>query len=535
MADHAPYEQYIDIDALHQLWPDEPDDLILACGLQAIELLFSLLCDVVEDCRSPLLLGRRAERIVDLIAMCMREVAVPYAALAHQPTTTGNPVTAKRTNAGVTVCLPEKLRLRLRLAHDEHFAPLPFDIGLAEHVSTDRGAIRPQVDYASLAQVEALRAIRRTNPFGPEDVLFATVHQIVECWLRITHRHVEAAEQQCRAGDWLASARSVTWAADALTVATGCARLLDVMVLRDYHPLRVRLRDGSGAQSRAAQRLPHAGKRLFQAFADTLDQHGLSVLEVLMSPEANAETHRLQADMQDFGRRCQAFLFEHYLLANSVLGVNNIGSLGYPMHQLAKRAAHPFWPTMDQAKHNYVILTNLEHAEHSGAIIHENELRFAGGELPMPTQLPCSPDHMVTVARQYFTCLQDRDSDGWVALFERDAVLLDSEHSRPFVGHTRLRLFIDQMLNTFSSLEMVALSETVDEKRLIVDWTLRGTSLGVDIEFAGRERFSFGPTGKLSVVAVEWNPAEVAKTLRNQLLVPDAREQVVAHDLAVSA
>jgi len=298
-------------------------------------------------------------------------------------------------------------------------------------------------------------------------------------------------------------------------------------VLQDYHPLRVRLRDGSGAQSRAAQRLPHTVRTMYQAFQHQLDEHGLSVLNVLLTPDVHLEAHRLQAGLQDFGRRCQTFLFEHYLLALSVLGVNNIGSLGYPMHLLAKRAAHPFWPALDQAKHDYVIITNLEHTEHSGSIILENELRFLGHPLPVPRQGTCAPDAMIAAAQTYFSCLEERDADGWVALFEPEGVLRDSAHSRPYIGHTRLRLFLEQMLNTFSSLSLRGLTMTVTGNELQVAWTLCGTSLGVEVTFSGREHFRFSEAGKFTEVLVDWDATQVSRALR-QALAPDPAEDLPA-------
>lgn len=527
MAEHAPYEQYIELEALVRLWPEEADDTVLACGLQSIELLFSLLRDAVDDFRPPSLTGKRAERMVDLIAACLRETAAPYVAGAHRPTIANELPESLTTNAEVVACLPDNLRTRLQFAHDEHFSPLPFVTGLEHYLSPPavHNTTQPAIDYSNLVRVAELRAIRRRNPHGPEDVLFATVHQTVECWLRIIHHHMATAELQCRAGDWSGSARSVAWAARAMTVATDCARLLDLMVLHDYHPLRVRLRDGSGAQSRAAQRLPNIGRTMYQAFQQQLDERGLSVLNVLLTPDVHLQAHQLQAELQDFGRRCQTFLFEHYLLACSVLGVNNLGSLGYPMHQLAKRAAHPFWPALDQAKHDYVIITNLEHAEHSGSIILANELRFLGRPLPVPRQEPCSPDTMMVAAQAYFSCLEKRDADGWVALFEPDGVLRDSERSRPYIGHPRLRLFIEQMLNTFSTLSLQGLSATVAGNELHVAWTLRGVSLGVEVTFSGREQFQFSAAGKLTDVLVDWDATQVSRTLREALAPAPAVDQ----------
>jgi len=133
--------------------------------------------------------------------------------------------------------------------------------------------------------------------------------------------------------------------------------------------------------------------------------------------------------------------------------------------------------------------TSLEHTEYSGSIILENEPRFLGRPLPVPRQGTCAPDAMI--------------------------------------GHTRLRLFLEQTLNTFSSLSLRGLSVTVTGNELQVAWTLCGTSLGVEVTFSGREHFRFSEAGKFTEVLVGWDATWVSHALR-QALAPDPAEDLPA-------
>ncbi|WP_237529678.1 hypothetical protein, partial [Streptomyces sp. SID5770] len=68
-------------------------------------------------------------------------------------------------------------------------------------------------------------------------------------------------------------------------MAIQAGQLLDLMNLADYHPLRVRLRDGSGAQSTAAQQIRSCGRRAYAPLAEFLRRQKKTLIDVLESPQ----------------------------------------------------------------------------------------------------------------------------------------------------------------------------------------------------------------------------------------------------------
>src|SRR5207244_3293501 len=142
---------------------------------------------------------------------------------------------------------------------------------------------------------------------------------------------------------------------DVLPLAIQAGQLLDQMVLADYHPLRVRLRDGSGAQSPAARQLGPAIRAAAAALWTALDWGSLGVLAVLQSPHEHLDPYRYLTRLKAAGKLLQSFLFHHYTLVLGVLGTHSLGSLGYEMRELAERAVQPVFQEINEAHHDYVM------------------------------------------------------------------------------------------------------------------------------------------------------------------------------------
>jgi SnoaL-like domain len=416
----------------------------------------------------------------------------------------------------VAKMMPRHHRVRLDNAFVEAFGTLGYRIGI-EHVFTGkRHRPVPCLDYAALAAPDRMIELQSRSLNGPEDRLFATVHQIAECWLNIVHLLVELALESGKQGDWQRAAIQTRRASSAVALATQVCRLLDAMVLSDYHCLRVQLRDGSGAQSMKARALSTAGRGLYDVLNRAIIAEGTTLMGVLDEPGKYLHLHDQQAALQDFGRRCQAFLFEHYLLALSILGADNLGSLGFPVFMLAKRAAQPFLPEVNQVKHDYTIITNFRYARRAGAIILKNELRSNPGayaDLPELKSGICPPDVIRRVSHDYFTCIENHDAEGWMSLFHPEAWLLDAPESRPFKGTDRLRIFVDSMFDRLADMHVTSLDISVGKNSSEIDWSFTAVALGIPVSFSGRESLSFTYDGRIAQAIIHWNQAELSEQI----------------------
>jgi hypothetical protein len=515
-----PYELYIRLAYLEASWPeagDWPHGVVVACGFQSVELLMILARDAIADDRQTARSNGLLERIVEVMASTFLEMGKALTgSMLPKFARTDQAHRYSSSMEAVVKMMPSRHQLRLDDAFVEAFGTLGYRIGI-EHVFTgERHRSVPCLDYAAFAAPDRMIELQSRPLNGPEDRLFATVHQIAECWLNVVHLQLKLALELGQQGNWRRAAIHTRRASSAVALVTQVCRLLDTMVLSDYHCLRVQLRDGSGAQSLKARALSAAGRGLYDVLDRAMTAEGTTLMGVLDEPDKYLDFHDQQAALQDFGRRCQAFLFEHYLLALSILGADNLGSLGFPVFMLAKRAAQPFFPEVNQVKHDYTIITNFRYARRAGAIILENELRSNPGayaDLPELQSASCPADVIRRVSQEYFTFIENHDAAGWMSLFHPEAWLLDGPEARPFKGTDRLRVFVDSMFDRLIDMRVTSLDISVGRNSAEIDWSFAAVALGIPVSFSGRESLSFACDGRILQAVIHWNQAELSEQI----------------------
>lgn len=512
-------------------------EVVAACGFQAAELALRLTADALDDRRPAAFAGERTCRYlahlvdgVETVCRLLQKLPAPPAARRRVPSArravppSPGFAVLRRLNPAELDAISGRLILAT--------AGLGFEVGIEQQVHEARRAgglpdlaigartgepsdRRPIMDYHAVVSPALVYGLRESSPCGPEDHLFATAHQITECWLNVVHCYIAEARLLAEGRRWLAAADAMANACDVLPLAIAAGQLLDQLVLADYHPLRVRLRDGSGAQSVAARRLGPAVRAAAGVLWAELDFDNVSVLDLLRGPDEDLERYRYLTMLKRVSKQVQSFLFQHYLLALGVLGTHTVGSLGYEIREMADRAVQPMFPEINQAHHDYVMLTNFEHGASSGSIVRRNEVA-AGWDPYIVVDRPSRCPDSVVRARvaEYFRAIQDRDAEAWVALFEPlQGQLQDGgSGSRPFLGKDRLRVFINGMFRAFREMKPDCSPVHVDGNNASVDWKFAAVSYhGIETKLEGREEFLFDDQGRIVKASAHWQPAMVAQ------------------------
>lgn len=545
-AEPTPYELYIRLNQLTALWPEAPGrwlgEVVAVCGFQAAELTLRLMEDALGDARPEAFpeerVARYAEHLVkgvEITCRLLREIPAPPPGVCVN----GDEPRGAGPSPGLMVLTRlsreqlDALSGRLLLAT----ASLPFDVGIEEQLRSlrrARGLFNPGserqgetvvMDYRRVVSPEAVRGLREPTPFGPEDHLFSTAHQITECWLKIALRFLDEARVLAERGRWSTAADAMAHACDVLPLAIQAGQLLDQMVLLDYHPLRVRLRDGSGAQSRAARALGPAIRAAAGALWAALERDNLRVLAILQHPNEHLEPYRFLMRLKSAGKLLQSFLFHHYTLVLGVLGTHSLGSLGYEMRELADRAVQPIFAETNQAHHDYVMLTNFEHGHSSGAIVYQNELEHGWNPYLINEQPQACPRELVEArVLAYFQAIEERDADAWLSLFEpRRGQLHDVPGTRPYLGERRLKVFINGMFRAFREMRATCSPPRIEGNSASVDWHFDAVSYhGVSTVLEGREEFLFDDEGFILRAVAHWQPEVVARQWQDEAREPPA-------------
>jgi hypothetical protein len=536
-----PYELYIRLDALAASWPKDgdgwPGSVVACCGFQAAELSLRLVDDALSDARTVAFPQQRVVRFVEhlvegleLTCRLLRGFGPPEPATTTVPSDAPSPgfaVLSRLDSAHV-----DKVTRHLALASAE----LPFRIGIEGQLDGARRHHRlptlgaagmtlgvPAMDYAAVVAPGTVFALREPIPCGPEDHLFSTAHQITECWLRIAHYYLDEATAHASRKRWEVGATALRNACDTLALAMKAGQLLDLMVLADYHPLRVRLRDGSGAQSRAMRQLRPAVRAAARPLWETLEAGGLGMLDILEHPADHVELYGYLNVLKTAGKRIQGFLFEHYLLALGVLGTHSLGSAGYEIRKLAERAAQPVFPEVNALHHDYVMITNFQHGEASGSIVLRNELAHGWNPYQLIDQPePCPRAIIEARVADYFRFIEQRRGDEWVDLFDPiRGQVEDVPGTRPFLGQAHLRIFINGMFNAFTDMRATYSPPRIDGNTASVDWRFDAVAYnGQAVVFDGREDFHFASDGRILRAVADWSPARVAQQWRDRRETP---------------
>ncbi|GAB1340450.1 hypothetical protein ACE1SV_70400 [Streptomyces sp. E-15] len=528
-----PYEYYI---RLHDLvsgfiHPDGwREGSLLRAALQSVELTLHCAAEAHDDPRPSSFTEPRVQRLLDMAEDHLR-------ALGRLPGLTPPPGMAvartaeDRPSPGLAVLdrLPDEQVRPVLDAFTQAADRLGYGLGVEHQVEAARTRLglpahppkAVTLDYRHLVAPEDVLRLVSPVADGPEDHLFASAHQITESWLHIAHAYVDAAVEAAEEQRWENAAGELRAAASAVDRASDSGQVLELMDLADYHRLRVHLRDGSGAQSRAARELPRKLHAALRPLTKSLTETGATLAGLIAHRAGDTARRNYLTALKLLSADCQNFLFEHYLLALGVLGSRSTGTLGYEVAALAKRAAQPLLPEVNEAHHDLVQYTNLQYAADAGSLITRREAEAGVSHAPRPTTDPgtatgtADEDALMARVRTYFKAIEERAPDTWLALFDAEhGRLYDQPTARPFVGRDHLKVFISAMFDTFHELSTEVTGLTVDGDRATAHWTVRAVSYqGAPVTYSGREEFSFTEDASIATAVVHWSPPEVAARL----------------------
>lgn len=523
----SPYNLYIKLEALHHLLGRHSEMVIeptsvLKTGLVALELSTRLLGSLLQQNhpRNETLLPQLLQNIstqfalliegskgLEISSLPLAEPSRPYTS-QHWASLEALPLQYAPFIQQISQQysrLTETLGLSLGLEQQWNRLRKQFQLSPISFSS------KPVLDYASYVSVEELSTLTRDTYFNAEDELFMTVHQITECWFSTIRITLAKLENDLQAGvppshtvqkDFEAVNHRLSYVGEHIF-------LLEHLVLADYHPLRVALRGASGGQSKEAEYLFVAAKRLFAHFEGQLEQAGMTLLVVLEFPEKYPQKHAIIQYFSQLERQLKNFFFQHYMLASNIIGAQSLGSIGYELSMLTSKFVNPIFKSIDQAKYELTLKTNFQYAAQGGQLLAKEEVF----DLQYPTTA-VAPDLMEAGIRQYFEAISALQLIEWLNLFVNNGAIVDPDGSRPYVGKRYLTAFFKGVQRTFKALNMQIKKQVLHQASAEVFWTAKGTAHnGKSVYFEGKETFYFNVDGSIQTATVDWDPAVVAQQL----------------------
>jgi tryptophan 2,3-dioxygenase len=215
-------------------------------------------------------------------------------------------------------------------------------------------------DYERYLRTDELLALQK----GPEErihrdeLLFQTVHQSSELWLKLAVAEVGEATTRVEARELAAAIRMLRRACHCLRLITNQLEMLEHISPWEYHEVRKVLGHGSGFDSPGFRGVREVTPALGSAFRTALAETGLTVVELYQRGREHEELYQLAELLIEWDERVTVWRFRHYKVITRVIGANVVGTQGTPVEVLGKLIHQTFYPELWEARDRLTALSN---------------------------------------------------------------------------------------------------------------------------------------------------------------------------------
>jgi tryptophan 2,3-dioxygenase len=205
-------------------------------------------------------------------------------------------------------------------------------------------------EYDKYIRVHELLALQRDSAPGGlvnhDELMFQTVHQVAELWLKLALHEVRGAVKMWGSGDLRAATHRLRRAAEIERLLCAQMPLLELMPPKEYHAIRATLGRGSGQDSPGFNRLLESPSEVWPAFEALLRARGVTLIGIHRDPEAHPEMYALVAALMDLDEGFQRFRYNHFSLVRRIIGDQVKSLKGVPAAQLAQGTTEPMFPEL---------------------------------------------------------------------------------------------------------------------------------------------------------------------------------------------
>lgn len=217
-------------------------------------------------------------------------------------------------------------------------------------------------DYERYLRTDELLSLQKpaAERVHHDELLFQTVHQASELWLKLGTTEVDEAGSALERGEIAPALRLLRRAVLCLRYITDQLEMLNQMDPWEYHQIRVVLGHGSGFDSPGFRRVPQVTQRVSKAFDRVLGGAGLSLADLYRHGREHEDLFQLAELLTEWDERVWVWRFRHYTIVARALGEETIGTQGTPVHVLGKLIAQRQIPKLWDVRSRLVQLFDAE-------------------------------------------------------------------------------------------------------------------------------------------------------------------------------
>jgi tryptophan 2,3-dioxygenase len=220
-------------------------------------------------------------------------------------------------------------------------------------------------DYERYLRTDELLALQK----GPDEwvhrdeLLFQTVHQSSELWLKHAWVEVEEATRLIEARDLAAALRLLRRANLALKYVEGFLEHLEQMSPWEYQEVRRVLGHGSGFDSPGFREIRRVSVPLYGAFDALRRERGLPLIEVYTRGREHEDLYQLAELLTEWDERVGVWRFRHFKVVARIIGEDVVGTQGTPVDLLAGLIKNKMYPELWRVRTELTELAKLSDSE----------------------------------------------------------------------------------------------------------------------------------------------------------------------------
>ena len=203
-------------------------------------------------------------------------------------------------------------------------------------------------DYERYLRTDELLALQKTpgEMTHRDELLFQTVHQASELWLKLACYEVEAAIGALADEQVDGALRLLRRATGALDIVHTNTRMLEHITPWDYHGVRRSLGHGSGFDSPGFRQTHDVSPRLGDAFTAHLQRRRLTLLMLYMHSRDHESSFQLAERLLDWDEKLMLWRTIHLRVVERIIGGHVIGTQGTPVEVLGRRLDVRYYPEL---------------------------------------------------------------------------------------------------------------------------------------------------------------------------------------------
>ena len=203
-------------------------------------------------------------------------------------------------------------------------------------------------DYERYLRTDELLALQKTpaEMSHRDELLFQTIHQTAELWLKLACFEVETATTHLDADEGWPAVRLLRRAVQCLDLVTSGTMMLEHLAPWDYHGVRRSLGHGSGFDSPGFKRTHDLSPALGQAFERLLARRSLDLEELYRNSHAHEDAFQVAERLLDWDQRLMHWRTTHLRLVERIIGGHVIGTQGTPVEVLGRRLDVKYFPQL---------------------------------------------------------------------------------------------------------------------------------------------------------------------------------------------